>query len=254
MDKIDVLSEISDVSMADEWYAVAGPDHFWIQWRFEVFKKHFDSMIPKNARILEIGCGNGQFRDQLETLGYTVDGCDLNMYSLNLANKGKGRLMYYNIYDLSTELLGSYDLIVLLDVIEHIDDDTAFIETAKKHLKPTGNLLINVPCYAHLFSKYDKQAGHVRRYSKKTLRLMAKNCGLVEEKLIMWGILLYPLAVLRKFYLRGVKMENVIKAGFKPPSKLMNTLLAKYSKFETVFGNKILPGSSILALFRKLSD
>ena len=57
-------------------------------------------------------------------LGIPVDGCDLNRTALEMAKPGKGQLFVYNILDQEPSLLGRYDAVFLLDVIEHIDDDT----------------------------------------------------------------------------------------------------------------------------------
>ena len=67
-------------------------------------------------------------------------------------------------------MLQAYDLVLLMDVIEHVDDDTAFLKTSLAHLKPGGIVVINVPAHMAFYSKYDEVAGHKRRYSTADLR------------------------------------------------------------------------------------
>ena len=205
MDQIEKLSSTEVVSMSDDWYEIANHEHFWMKWRFEIFKFYFSQNIPKTAKILEIGCGNGVFRDQLENCGYVVDGCDLNLFALKLANRGKGRLIYYNIFDLAPELIGKYDLIILMDVIEHIDNDVEFLRIAGKHLNDDGLVLINVPAYKYLFSKYDTEAGHHRRYTKGKLNKVLEKSGFVPIKTGYWGLILIPIAIIRKIHLYFIK-------------------------------------------------
>jgi 2-polyprenyl-3-methyl-5-hydroxy-6-metoxy-1,4-benzoquinol methylase len=62
-----------------------------------------------------------------------------------------------------------YDLILYIDVVEHIEDDAADLERACRHLKPGGALAIIVPAFQGLYSPFDRAVGHYRRYSKKRL-------------------------------------------------------------------------------------
>lgn len=59
----------------------------------------------------------------------------MNRTALEMAKPGKGQLFVYNILDQKPSLLGRYDAVFLLDVIEHIDDDTAFLRAALRHLQ-----------------------------------------------------------------------------------------------------------------------
>jgi SAM-dependent methyltransferase len=63
-----------------------------------------------------------------------------------------------------------FDVIVYIDVLEHIADDVMEIEIAAQHLRPNGLLIILSPAHQWLFSEFDQSIGHIKRYSKKTLR------------------------------------------------------------------------------------
>ena len=54
-----------------------------------------------------------------------------------------------------------------MDVIEHVEDPLNLIHEAKNSLNKDGKILINVPAFQHLYSKFDKDVGHVKRYTKK---------------------------------------------------------------------------------------
>ena len=57
-------------------------------------------------------------------------------------------------------MLRAYDLLLLMDVIEHVEDDLEFIRVSLEHLKPGGIIAINVPAHMKLYSRYDEVAGH----------------------------------------------------------------------------------------------
>ena len=74
------------------------------------------------------------------------------------------------------DLLGTFDTVYALNVIEHINDDTKAIANCKKLLKENGTMVILVPAYQQLFNRFDKELEHYRRYTKPTLnKLMIKN-------------------------------------------------------------------------------
>ncbi len=63
-----------------------------------------------------------------------------------------------------------FDAIIYIDVIEHIENDAAELQRAKKHLKKGGHLIILVPAHQWLYSPFDEAIGHFRRYDKPMLR------------------------------------------------------------------------------------
>ena len=67
-----------------------------------------------------------------------------------------------------------FDCILLMDVIEHIDDPSSLLLKAKNSLNKNGKILINVPAFQHLYSKFDRDVGHVKRYNKKTFLEIVK--------------------------------------------------------------------------------
>ena len=135
---IRTLSEPRPVSMDDAYFDFARDDHFWIQWRFEALTR-LKSLLPppQDSTVLEVGCGSGVFREQLEHhFGYCADGCDLNVNALQRAKTGRGELLVYDINDRHPATVGRYAAVFLMDVIEHIADDTAFLRSAAVQFAP----------------------------------------------------------------------------------------------------------------------
>lgn len=246
------LSESIPVSMADDWFDIATEEHFWMKWRFEEIKKLKKFFPPSDRPIFEVGCGNGIVMNQMEKhFKYKVDGCDLNEFALNKAKDINGKLMLYNIFDRDKAMLNKYEMLILLDVIEHIDDDVEFLRVSAEHVKSGGIVLVNVPGFMHLFSKYDDEAGHKRRYTKSSLKSVFEQAGIEPLKIKYWGPSLYPIAVLRKGYL-AFKNKEIIKSGFKPPGKLTQSILGGMLNIEKNINMSFPFGTSVMAVGRKL--
>ena len=246
-DTIIQLSPPEKVEMADEWFELVTSDHFWIEWRFNIIRKYASIIASNTSKILEIGCGNGVVLKQFnEQLNKSVDGCDLNLYALNMIKDVPGKKYVYNIYDLDKQLVNQYDTVILLDVVEHIGNDVEFLKTASKHLKPGGHVLINVPALQSLFSRYDTQAGHQRRYNKKSLRSLCNNAGLDLVGLEYWGLSLLPMAFIRKFILLAVAQDKIIETGFKPPAPWMHKVFKFMMRIETKLFKSPFLGSSLV--------
>jgi 2-polyprenyl-3-methyl-5-hydroxy-6-metoxy-1,4-benzoquinol methylase len=247
---IEYLSSVEEVSMHDSWFDIASADHFWLQWRLEIIKRFAEYLPAKTGKILEIGCGNGVVLNQFEDLGFQIDGCDLNEHALKMVKDFKGRLMVYNIYDRNPDLLEKYDCVFLLDVIEHIEDHQSFLEIALDYVKPGGALIVNVPAGAYLYGPYDKEVGHVRRYSEKELINLFTKAGLVNNSARYWAMSLVPFAIARKI-LHFFNNKNIIESGMKPPGNLAHSFLKKIKNSELKLIENPLFGASIMVAGRK---
>jgi SAM-dependent methyltransferase len=248
MNAIEVLSQPQAVSMGNEWFQFATGDHFWMQWRHCLLVRALQRAGDEVRNALDIGCGHGVTREMLEhDLGIAVDGCDLNRTALEMANPGKGKLFVYNILDQEASLLGRYDAVLLLDVLEHIDDDAAFLRAALRHLRPGGIVAVNVPASMMLFSDYDRVAGHVRRYTRYGLRELLESCSVDVQAVQPWGFLMIPLLLVRKSLLRRGKQADTIRTGFVPPNALSRRLLHGMKNIETALPFRMPWGTSILA-------
>lgn len=248
MSEIENLSSPRAVAMADDWYQFATEDHFWMQWRHREVIRALKLAKVSIDRALEIGCGRAVARGMLEReLGVPVDGCDLNRAGLGTAKAGRGRLFFYDIFDQEPSLLGRYDAVFLLDVLEHIQDDGAFLAAALRHLRVGGVMIINVPASMLLYSRYDIVAGHVRRYTRKTMGKVFRGAGLEPEALRYWGLSMVPVLLARKACLAMMDPEETIRFGFAPPNPVANLVLNGLMKIESAWPFPAPLGTSLVA-------
>ncbi len=249
MAEIEILSPPAPVSMADEWFDLATPHHFWVLWRHSILLRELRRAHFRGDNALDVGCGHGVVRKMVERdLGIRVDGCDLNQGAIEKAGGGKGRLLVYNIFDRKPEMLGFYDLILLMDVLEHIDDDLEFFRIALQHLKPGGFVAINVPAHITLYSRYDQVAGHKRRYSVGQIKSLLSQAGLASRRVVQWGFLLLPTLLIRQIILNITPAEHTIRRGFVPANRFVEKTLNIARSIETSLPFSPPLGSSILAV------
>lgn len=237
--------------MAESWYEFATPDHFWMKWRTTLLRRMMKRTGVERGRGLDIGCGQGVlFRELEDGLPVTIDGCDLNTAALAMAYPGRGTVYQYNIFDYHPDLVGTYDFAMLIDVIEHVDDDAAFLRAAARHVKPGGAVLINVPALGMLYGPYDRAAGHLRRYSTASLKVALEKAGLLPGTITYWGFSMIPLLIVRNLVLKGTAEEDIIRRGFQPVHPVVNAALGLMSRIELALRLSWPIGSSLTAIAR----
>jgi SAM-dependent methyltransferase len=236
------------VSMADRWFEIASIDHFWVQRRFDVLRQLAGNLVSGAVRIAEIGCGHGLLQRQIEDqYGREVTGFDLNEFALKQNVSRQSEVVCYDIYQRDSALRSRFDLIFLFDVLEHIEAEDDFLAALLFHLTPNGKLVLNVPAGQWAYSPYDTAAGHVRRYSARSLRVTATRNELEVKQWSYWGLPLLPALALRKLWLLGQHDQGrIISMGFDSRTNSLNGLLRLFSKCEPI--PQELVGSSLMAV------
>jgi len=246
--EIFMVSDPALVSMSNDWYEFANPDHFWIKGRFRALRRGEQSEWFSGKRFLEIGVGNGISMQQFESIpGVEIDGCDLNSYALQNSVPVNGRLFCMDVRQPPTYMLEAYDGIILLDVIEHVKDDADFLRDCLKFVKQGGLVIIHVPTLQSLFSRYDQEIGHYRRYTKSSLLNLVTELNITPLKVAYWGFSMLPVAWLRKWVLKYTD-KNIVKKGFQPPLRGINVIFNFFLQFENFLTGSPLKGTSVFVI------
>jgi SAM-dependent methyltransferase len=249
--QITYLSKTEEVSMGDAWFEHATIDHFWIKRRFEVLSKLVSDVGSNNLVIGEIGSGSGVVQRQFEMeYNRAVDGFDLNEYALKRSIAEISPTYCYNIHDRNPSFKEKYDVILLFDVIEHIEDAKGFLESCLFHLKDGGRLIINVPAKKYLMSNYDIAAGHVMRYLPSDFKLLEEKLSLKTVSWTYWGFLFIPMLLVRKMLIAGEKdKDKILTSGFSKKSNLVNKILGFLGSIEII--PQHFTGTSLMWVFKK---
>jgi SAM-dependent methyltransferase len=244
--RITYLSPPTPVSMGDWWFDIATGEHFWIRRRFYVLRRLADNILRNSRCAAEIGCGNGLLQRGVEDYyGISVTGFDLNEVALQKNVSCVSPLYCYDIHQRNPEFAAHFDLLLLFDVLEHIEAESDFLQAAKFHLTESGMLLVNVPAHEFFHSDYDRAAGHIRRYSANYLAKVAGNNGFKIRALTYWGLPLVPLLLARK----GMSMRPTDgKAGFDTRGSAINSVLSLLARCEPL-PQKFL-GTSLMAVMQ----
>ena len=236
--------------MDDRWYEVANLDHPWIARRFEVLRRLAGDLVPQAKAIAEIGCGHGLLQRQIEDFyGVEVAGFDLNDAALRQTISRRSPLCCYDVLEKRPEYEGRFDLILLADVLEHVPDDAEFLRAVQFHLAPSGRVLVNVPALQSLYSRYDCEVGHVRRYCISSLRETARRSGMTIARYTYWGLPLLPLLTLRKLWMLVCSGDGAIAAGFGVVSPWRNLVLRLLSRCEPI-PQRVL-GTSLMGVLQR---
>jgi SAM-dependent methyltransferase len=228
-------------------------DHWWFAARRAIAERVIGQLgLPPDASILDAGCGTGGNLAMLSRHG-RVDAMELDDQARHVANaKGIARVVSGRLPDALPYPQEHFDLIALLDVLEHVEDDRSSVRALASLLKPGGHLLISVPAFPFLWSAHDAVHHHKRRYYLGELKRTLGDAGLEVTYASYFNTVLFPLifGVRQLGKLRARKPES---GDLTLPRPLINRLLfAVFSSERFVLGRWSLPfGVSALAVARK---
>lgn len=171
-------------------------DHWWFVARREILTSLIKQLkLPNSARILEVGAGTGSNLAMLQQFG-AVDAIEPDGPARELASKRSGiEVQGGTIPGDAVVPDQAYDLIVLLDVLEHIPDDEGTLIALRSKLKEDGRLMVTVPAMPWLWSAHDVAHHHQRRYTARTLESVFKKAGFRIAYRSYFNTVLSPLIV-----------------------------------------------------------
>lgn len=207
--------------------------HWWFAGRRQILATMIGQLdLPKDARILEVGCGTGGNLQMLAGFG-RVSAFEMDAVARAIASRKTAGLHDIRAGKCPDDIPfkeDRFDLICLFDVLEHIEQDAETLTTLRSLLTRDGCILITVPAYQWLYGSHDTFLHHKRRYSAKHLRLKLAAAGLRASKLSYFNTMLFPLAVAAR--LKDKLFRSTSATGTAVPPGAINRA------FRTIFGSE----------------
>ena len=239
------LLEAGNLSADDEF------DHWWIATRFRYAEQVLTMALAdaETATVIEFGCGTAQnlrfcrersrFRHRIAR----VSGVDPGL----AAPVRYDWMRTGDRVDADAEDGVSYDVLLAMDVLEHIENDTDALAAWLPHVKSGGYVLITVPAFQWLWSYHDDRLGHVRRHTRSSLERLATGCGLEPIRTrYAFGYMMPMIIAVRKRF-RPTSDSPTLRRHSAP----VNWLLTQAGWIEASAGGNRWAGTSVVGIFKK---
>ncbi len=169
-------------------------DHWWFRGRRHVYLGLLREALgaERPRRALDVGAGTGGFLGSLHALADDLHAAEPEPGAVAAcAGRGFARCARAEATALPYAD-GSFDLVTMFDVLEHLDDDAEALAQVERVLSPGGLALISVPAHPVLWSQNDVVSGHVRRYRRRQLAGLLRDSGLHTLRLTYANAALFP--------------------------------------------------------------
>jgi SAM-dependent methyltransferase len=237
-----------------EQFARTDPYAYWYyQAKFSLLRKHFAGvgLFPAGFRCLDFGCGVGIFLDLLvrEGLADAQSACGIDCAYQVLSYSESERVpIWPRLEDVGRD----FDVALLMDVLEHVEDEKEILRRVAHRLRPGGYVFVTVPAHRVLWSFHDVYLGHFRRYSLADLRRVVESTGELEvvrgHYYFAWVL---PVAILvRAFW---SLWRRPMGSDLQPLPKAINHFLRYLClwELESSFQNKFCGLSAVIMARRK---
>lgn len=210
-------------------------------------------------KLLDLGCGTGMMLESLQKV-FDCWGIDSSRDAKNFCNKrGLKQVLVSNLNNKLPHQDKKFDVVLTLDVLEHLTNDNKLLIEVNRVLKNKGILIITVPAYQWLWSYWDKILGHKRRYSKHHLNNVIEKSGLVVREINYSNCVYLPVVAIvrlvKSMMAQKTHRLNRASSDFIPLPDWLNKTLLVVSRIERKISSKIgLPcGLTIYAVCEKVS-
>lgn len=204
----------------------------------------------RNLNIADIGCGAGGVVDLLGSYGM-VTGVDKDRHIVKFNKKNGRRVVCGDLGKLNFPD-SSFDLVTLLEVLEHVDDDLNGLREVFRVLKKRGIFFISVPVFPFLWSSHDFASHHKRRYTKKELETKLLKTGFKILNISYFDSFLFPVILFYRLWANLFDKEKN-KSNFinYPPfiNFLLKLIFCSEAFFLKVFNFPV--GVSLLVIAKK---
>lgn len=219
--------------------------HWWWRVRERILLDRIHELLgdrSPHARILDIGCGAGLFFDALEQFGH-VEGIESDRIAVEQSGRWRSRI---HIGELATFTADApFDVILALDVVEHVRNPETMLRQAARFLAPDGRMLITTPAFDWLWTSHDRLNHHVKRYTAGEMRDLIRAAGLdsIDTRYLFQSLVVPKMLVRAREALR----PSAPSVPRVPPQGL-NRVLEAWFRTEHALAGWLPFGSSVMAV------
>jgi SAM-dependent methyltransferase len=176
--------------------------NFWFDYRNRLILQALETHFPCMGNVLEIGCGTGFVLSEIHRKypALRLSGSDLYLEGLSFARERVPDAAFYQMDACCMPFEGEFDLILALDILEHIADDFKAFCEIHRSLRPGGGVVITVPQHGWMWSRQDASAFHQRRYSRQELQHKLREAGFQVVHITSFITLLLPVMIFSRLY------------------------------------------------------
>lgn len=185
--------------------------HPWETARLRALHRIIRPHLFNGMKVLDVGCGDGfisrELFSELQTKDITAVDIYLTDDQLMKLNRTRLNISYLNKFPDSSD----FDLLLLLEVLEHLEDDAGFLaDLVTRYASPGTKFIITVPAFQSLYGPHDINLGHYRRYGLTDIESLILNQGLnVISSGYLFASLLLPKYILCNIFKSGKYSKGV---------------------------------------------
>ena len=226
-------------------YANLHRRHWWWRVREDILLTKARQLLRSrdgDIRILDVGCGAGLLFDALDSLGH-VEGIESDRIMVEQSGRWRSRIHLGQLDTYSSDHL--FDLILLLDVLEHTERPDLMLQQASQHLKPNGHLVLTVPAFQWLWTSHDDLNHHRKRYTADEVYRLMNEAGLtvIEARYLFQSLTIPKLLI----HLKEIVVGRRVTLPRVPPDSL-NRMLQRWFHLEDAIAGSLPFGSSVMAV------
>jgi SAM-dependent methyltransferase len=219
--------------------------HWWWRVRERILVDRIRQLLDKparQARILDVGCGAGLFFDALEQFGH-VEGIESDPIAVEQSGRWRHRIHLGDLETFATE--APFDVVLALDVVEHVRNPDTMLRGAAKLLAPNGRMVITTPAFDWLWTSHDRLNHHVKRYTAAEIRALVRRAGLDP---IDTQYLFQSLVVTKLLMRTSEALHAATPSVPRVPPHVLNRALETWFRAENAVAGWLPFGSSVMAV------
>jgi SAM-dependent methyltransferase len=233
--------------------------NFWFQAKEEIVQDCISPYLGSDSRILIVGVGNGITASRLRGLypNCSIFGVDIDPAAIETCNRRdpEGTYILSDIEhdEFEESVQCEVDIVIALDVLEHLHDDAEALRRLARRLRPGGLLVVNVPAHKWLYSRHDAALSHFRRYAPTEIKRLIQQQGFaVVHSTPLFMTCLVLLAFWRLVVLKVLPVrKNQSDVSLELP-RFIDRILYRLAMMEARIARHRLPfGSSHLVIARR---